>query len=411
MMLQFGFSEVLRVQITQGLKRRPVAAFPSVFNQSGNTAFAEMDNILRNDLKISGRVTLYDQSRVDEAARQESLVKTEIVNWQKLGVEFVIKAQVESDLGALKVSYLVFDCNQRKDIARRSVKGTQKGMRELGHKIADEIMVAITGKPGLGSTKFAFVSDMKGQKSIYSCDLEGRDVYQLVMDKSLVLSPCWGPNRESVLYTSYRSINPGLFIKYLSTGRIESVSTFPGLNANGKLNPNNEVVFTASVDGTPEIYRKNLLTGETLRLTKRHALNATPCWSPDGRLIAFSSSFTGQPQIYIMNRDGKNIRQLTDTDYNTSPEFSGDGRYLAYVTQIRSKLCIGLYDFENDVNQILVSDSGNAEGPSWCPDDTYHLSYSSDKGGQKNIYIIDVETKEIFQVTKSFGNCTNPSWK
>lgn len=53
--------------------------------------------------------------------------------------------------------------------------------------------------------------------------------------------------------------------------------------------------------------------GENLRqLTHNKAYDVHPVWSPDGSKICFVSTRTGKLDIFIMDRDGKNIRQLTN---------------------------------------------------------------------------------------------------
>lgn len=58
-----------------------------------------------------------------------------------------------------------------------------------------------------------------------------------------------------------------------------------------------------------------------------------PCWSPDGQYIAFHSNrHGGSPDIYIMTRDGKNIRRLTNQKYTAEvPIFSPDGKYILFA--------------------------------------------------------------------------------
>jgi Tol biopolymer transport system component len=58
-----------------------------------------------------------------------------------------------------------------------------------------------------------------------------------------------------------------------------------------------------------------------------------PHWSPDGSKIVFSCQREMPnpfPQIWVMNSDGTNLRQLT-TDGGTSPAWSPDGKRIVYV--------------------------------------------------------------------------------
>jgi dipeptidyl aminopeptidase/acylaminoacyl peptidase len=62
----------------------------------------------------------------------------------------------------------------------------------------------------------------------------------------------------------------------------------------------------------------------------------TPRWSPDGRQIAFLSTRTGAPQLFVANADGSNIRAVTARAEGVQPPvvFSGDGRLLAFVSDV-----------------------------------------------------------------------------
>ena len=65
----------------------------------------------------------------------------------------------------------------------------------------------------------------------------------------------------------------------------------------------------------------------TIRIVK----DASPCWSPDGRLIAFSSTRAGNENIWLMDRKGRALRQLTRGG-GTHPRFSGDGKSVIFVS-------------------------------------------------------------------------------
>ena len=401
---------VIRASITKSFKQRVVVAYP--FTYGTEAKIKELDAIIRKDLKLSGLVSMIStQNKIDQLALKESVLETDYQAWQRFGPEFLVKVELGKKLGVLSVRYAIFNCYDKKMIVKKKMSIPKKRFRETVHSISDQILLKITGKKGLGSSRIAFVSDKRGMKTIYSSDIHGEGVIQLVFDKAMVISPDWGPDRESILYTSYRNVNPVIFIKYFNDNHFESVASYPGLNANGKINNRNEVVFTASKDGNPEVYKKNILTGKANRLTRRYGVDANACWSPDGEKIAFVSSGTGATHIFLMDRNGENSHRLTrGSSYNTAPSFSFDGRYLAFCTRIRGHLNLALYDFSTNQTELIVSRMKDAEAPNWSPN-SHHIAFASNKRGKYDIYIIDIETKEITRVTKGIGNCTNPSWK
>jgi len=63
--------------------------------------------------------------------------------------------------------------------------------------------------------------------------------------------------------------------------------------------------------------------GRLRRLTSGPSNNEEPCWSPDGRHIAFTSDRTGTRQIHIMNADGARQRAVTSTGNNMAPSWAG----------------------------------------------------------------------------------------
>ncbi|BDF93866.1 tricorn protease [Pseudoalteromonas sp. KAN5] len=60
-----------------------------------------------------------------------------------------------------------------------------------------------------------------------------------------------------------------------------------------------------------DIYIANIKTGESTRLTDHIGFETFPKFSPDGSKIAFSAQYNGSRQVYVMNRDGSQLKQLT----------------------------------------------------------------------------------------------------
>lgn len=114
-----------------------------------------------------------------------------------------------------------------------------------------------------------------------------------------------------------------LLVLTASIGRVPSSAhaTMPGHSgriifqdgATGQL-------FTVNPDGT------------ALRQVTHEGYNATPDWSPDGRRIAYASNRSGTFQIWIAAADGSSARQLTSNnpDAKLFPRFTPDGRTVVY---------------------------------------------------------------------------------
>ena len=71
-----------------------------------------------------------------------------------------------------------------------------------------------------------------------------------------------------------------------------------------------------------DIFLLEIVTGTIIQLTAGQGSNENPHWSPDGRHVTFQSDRTGSKQIYIMNLDGKNLKQVTLYGINESPSWS-----------------------------------------------------------------------------------------
>jgi TolB protein len=97
------------------------------------------------------------------------------------------------------------------------------------------------------------------------------------------------------------------------------------------------LAFGSDRDGNPEVYAMNADGSDERNLTRNPAKDRNPAWSPDGRKIAFErwGPAHASPEIYVMNRDGSRQRNLTRHPANdVHPVWSPDGRKVAFVRRI-----------------------------------------------------------------------------
>ena len=130
-------------------------------------------------------------------------------------------------------------------------------------------------------------------------------------------------------------------------------------------------IFEANPDGT-----------ELKRLTDTKGYDAEGSYSPDGKQIVFCSNRSGPEnlELYIMDSDGKNTRQLTKAPgcYNGGPFFSPDGKRVIFRSDRSKKDHLQLYVINTDGTgeRVLTNDlDWVCWGPYWHPDNK-HIVYA-----------------------------------
>jgi len=282
--------------------------------------------------------------------------------------------------------------------------------RQMVHQAADQIIAKLTGKKGAAQTHIAFISDKSGKKELYAMDYDGSSVQRFTTDNSTVVSPGFSRGGNKIAYTSYRSSYPDVYVMGYPTGGRQAVSRYPGLNSGASFSPDgSRLALTLSKDGNPELYTMSAGGGGLKRLTKTSTGESSPTWSPDSAQIAYASDAGGRPQIYIIPSSGGNAKRLISSPaYNTEPDWSAESGLIAYNSSSGGDFAISIINPEGGGGKVVYSD-GSCEDPSWAPDGR-HLVFSRTLSGHTDLYILDTVTKEAIQLTRNFGNCTQPTW-
>ena len=132
--------------------------------------------------------------------------------------------------------------------------------------------------------------------------------------------------------------------------------------------------------------------------------------------IAFSSKRTGSMQIWVINADGKGLRQVTNArDGACQPAWSPDGLRLAYTSpcfnkrEIYDGSSIYIVDLDgNNVTPLTASPEGDFD-PTWSPDGKM-IAFTSLRTGRASIFVIDLQTLNVQEVSKSLYADLQPNW-
>jgi len=143
-------------------------------------------------------------------------------------------------------------------------------------------------------------------------DLTGKILRRLTKNWGIDVSPAFSPDGNKMVFVSNRSGSPQLYVLDLITNQVERLTYEGNYNTSPAWSKLNRILFTGSADGNFDIYTISPDGKNLCRVTQGQGNNEDPCWSPDGRYIAFSSNrLGGNYHIFIANANGENQRQIT----------------------------------------------------------------------------------------------------
>ena len=170
------------------------------------------------------------------------------------------------------------------------------------------------------------------------------------------------------------------------------------------------IAFTSTRDGDPEVYLMNADGTNLRQLTKNTHSDRSPSWSPDGTQITFQSDRDGDSEIFTMNADGTNVRQLTkNTHSDTSPSWSPDGRHIAFVSNRDGDSDIFVMNHLGTNQTLLTNNRISDLMPSWSPDGA-QIVFQSDRDGDSEIFTMDADGAKVRQLTHNTRSDASPSW-
>ncbi len=211
---------------------------------------------------------------------------------------------------------------------------------------------------------------------IFTMTIDGKDMKRISSGKGRTTCSYWLPDGEHILFSTTEAFDPGcledpdrskgyvwkLFpefdiytIKQDGTDQ-KVLFKSDGYDAEATVSPKGDkIVFTSTKDGDPEIYTMNLDGSDVKRLTHQKGYDGGPFFSWDGSKIIFRASRPKTTEeleayqdlvtshlvrptnleIYIMNADGGDIRQITNNGAaNFAPFMHPDGKRVIFCSNM-----------------------------------------------------------------------------
>src|SRR6185369_1724301 len=323
------------------------------------------------------------------------------------GFSFVSPAQAQyiiSGSNAGNIAGKVTDSAKRPIMPPKSYTGASP--RTQAHALANDIVQAITGKPGIstqrGTTaRIAFKAQPSGGGAgeIYMADLDGKNAQAVTSDHAIVAAPSWVPGRLALCYNSYAiEDSPYIFFHDLKSGDRKIIARYGGSCISPSVSPNGDrVTMVLSKNGRPNVFVADIDGSHLLQLTDSEE-DSSPCWSSDDRWICFATKVNERRVLAkISPGDGEVQKIPTSPQPNPSePDWSPDGKWIAFTSQSGNYFNVCVMPADGNAAPIVVAAD---EDPSWAPN-SRTLIFARRDGYAYTLSVLDVFTKQSKDIAR-----------
>ncbi|TNF59643.1 MAG: Tol-Pal system protein TolB [Rhodobacteraceae bacterium] len=409
----------LRIEITEGVIEPLPFAVPDFVPESSAAAQygAQLARVIADDLVGTG---LFREIPATAFISRVSDFNAPVqyADWKAINAQALVTGAVSLQGGQLVVKFRLYDVFSGAELGSGlQFAGPADGWRRMAHKVADAVYSRITGEGGYFDSRVVFVSESgpkdNRRKRLAIMDYDGANVQYLTDAGSIVLAPRFSPTGDRVLYTSYETGRPRIYV--LDVGRVQrralqdqpgTMSFAPRFAPNGRV-----VVYSLEQGGNTDIWALDIESGASQRLTDAPSIETAPSFSPDGSQIVFESDRSGTQQLYIMPASGGEARRISfgQGRYGT-PVWSPRGDLIAFTKQHAGRFHIGVMRVDGSEERLLTA-SFLDEGPTWAPNGRVIMFSRETRGadGASSLFTVDITGRNLRPVRIPEGG-SDPAW-
>ena len=393
----------------------PTAAVVSTPAGSTDVLGRQLSEIVTNDLRNSGLFTPLSPGQLRPVSFPE-VTAPGFDYWGSTGAQALVQGFIRANGdGNLTVGCYLYDVSSKAELTRTGFVVSPSDWRRAGHKCADMVYTRLTGEGAYFDSRVVYVSETgpKGNriKRLAIMDQDGANHRFLTNGQSIVLTPRFAPNQQSIVYMSYANERPAIYVLDLDSGRQRALVQNVSLTFAPRFSPDGRyVLFSMAQAGNTDIYRVPASGGSPQRLTNAPGIDTGGSYSPDGSKIVFESDRSGSQQLYVMNADGSSQQRISfGGGRYATPVWSPRGDLIAFTRQGGGSFRIGIMS-PSGSGEKLLSDAWGDEGPSWSPNGRVLTFFRSAQGsGRTQIWSVDLTGANIRRIPTALDG-SDPSW-
>ncbi|MEQ9260018.1 MAG: Tol-Pal system beta propeller repeat protein TolB [Roseovarius sp.] len=410
----------LRIEITEGvIEPLPYAVPDFVADSAAASEYAtNIARVIASDLGGTGLFReIPREAHISRITSFSSPVQ--FSDWKAINAQALITGGVSVDgSGQVVVRFRLYDVFAGQELGQGlQLVGTTEGWRRIAHKVADQVYSRLTGEDPYFDSRVVYVAETgpkdARQKRLAIMDYDGANVSYLTDSSALVLAPRFSPTGDRVLYTSYETGFPRIYVLDVASAGRRVLETQEGtMSFAPRFAPDGRtVLYSLTSGGNTDLFSMDIASGRSTRLTTAPSIETAPSFSPDGSRIVFESDRSGTPQLYIMPTQGGEAQRISfgQGRYGT-PVWSPRGDLVAFTKQSKGRFHIGVMRTDGSEERLLTA-SFLDEGPTWSPNGRVIMFTRETQGeqGTSSLYTVDITGRNLRQVTTPTG-ASDPSW-
>jgi Tol biopolymer transport system component len=240
--------------------------------------------------------------------------------------------------------------------------------------------------------RIALSSEVDGDWEILILDLSANTLREVTDNETFDWGARWSPDGETLAFST----------QYLA-GEMEQAYV---RNEAGVMELMTQEITTDRDIVTTPTDRFDL----TRLMVKNAAVEDDPDWSPDGSKLAFISDRTGDVEVFVMDADGSNVDQLTDSaGEDWHPDWSPDGSQILFTSKRNGTWDVFVMDADGSNVSQLTPTNEDEWRPTWSPDGS-QIAFAGMRQGRWHIFVMDADGSNVRQITDSTSDDFEPVW-
>lgn len=398
-------------------------------------------------LQFSGLFKVINRSAYSDLKKDKKL--DELQFWKMLSVDTVVHGNFVKSGKALKLEFSGLDVYRGRDFDKKSyaVSNTKDVNRALKNYV-DYLLESYSGKPGIFNSRIVFAGrkSANSNREIFICEPDGSNVEQITKNGAVHISPSWHPSGSKIIFTSYESGRPTLYVYDVNTK--SKLPVFAGVpkgftNSGGKYSPDGKLIVYTRItegsttkDGSSDIYivdpPQKGKSNSPREFIKGMGINVDPIFSPDGKWLVYvsgryGSNLRGNPHLFRMelawNDHATDVRvkgekRLTFAGWwNAMPAWSPDSSKIAFAGFDKDINRFDLFIMNNDGTKMerLTLNAGDNKSPSFSPNGQMLVFHSSRVGtpsdrGRNQLYVMNADSTDQRAIYTGLYDAEDPKW-